>query len=204
MGRLIVVILQYWQIRKDDYRTQYIQFHHAAHFLLWEPVIDHLDLLSLAVLLHDNLADISPLAVDHLEPPDLHGSPAALGIDVLDRVVQVESAVGARGLVGPREPPLRDPGAVLLDDPGLDVLLGDELGEGLAVAKQPVRVLADLAVQGPVLLGRAELGRRLHRVDVHHVLRGRAGRAGRRLVLLDVYVDCGQADGLADEEAYAL
>lgn len=65
-------------------------------------------------------------------------------------------------------------------------------------------MLAPGVVDAAALVGRAEPRGRLLDINVREDLGGCVGRLGRRLVLVDVEGDAGQADALAGEVADAL
>jgi len=72
------------------------------------------------------------------------------------------------------------------------------------LAEEPVAVLAPLPVKATPLVGRAETRGGLLDVDVGEYVGRGVGRLRRRLVLVNVEFNTGQADGLADKKANAL
>lgn len=142
------------------------------------------------------MPDVSPLSLHFLEPPDLGGRPAA--VQVLDVAQHVLLAFGTSLLVGVERPTLGEELVV-------DFVQRDPLGLAAHVAKDPVRVGAELAVEAALLPRALEAARgNLLNVNVRHGLRGRVGRQGRRDKLLDLERDRRQGNRLPEEERDAL
>jgi hypothetical protein len=140
-------------------------------------VVSEAGLSAVLALGDEELADVAALAVDVHEAPDLDGLPAVLvrGDGVLDQVA------------------LSDP--ALLEEVVGELLLLDEDGGGFGVAEDPVGALLGDTVEGALLVGGLEAGSGLVGLDL--------GDAAD-VVLLELDLDGGGADGLADDEADTL
>lgn len=164
---------------------------------LLNPVIDELDLDALRPLGNNHIPYVFPLALDHLEPPDLRRRPAAvLALDIRDDVLL---AVGAALLLVP------------LQEPCLQILVVDVLDVQpprlpLDRPKEPVAVVAEEVVEAALLRGALDAARAdLVDLDVRDgAARGLSGRGGRRVEVLDVERERAGRDRLAGQPADAL
>lgn len=144
----------------------------------------------LLTLGHQDVSAISSLPIDRLETPNLLRNPSVV------HALHVAKQIRLR-LVLDRQP-------VALQVRILDFIQRNPARLALNVAKEPVRVGAEVVVEAALLVGRGQSAGGLIDVDVRVDVGAGVGGCGRGFVDVDIEVYGSQVDALADNVADAL